>query len=235
MNKKVKALLLVLCALVFAAAGVFATLAYLNDTTKEVVNTVSVGDIQITMDEAEVSVDEYGEVSLTGDRTQENQYNLVPGMTYPKDPTIHVEGKSEPTYLFIHYRNDIADAEVKVDADASPEIGTIAEQMAANGWVLVQADADEDGVNDYTDLYVYNGNLCVDDKDYIVNNKNVASKENVLDVPIFAQFKVDPDLEQPDLGNYAGKTIQLKACAVQAYGLSMTEAAELADAELTLS
>lgn len=224
MSKKVKSLLLVLCAVIFAVAGVFATLAYLQDTTEEVVNTVSVGDIQITLDEKQVTIDEYGQVTTDGTRVQENQYNLVPGMTYPKDPTIHVEGQSEPAYLFIRYKNDIAGAEVAVSAD--PAIGTIAGQMETNGWELV------DG---YTDLYVYNGNLCVTDKDYIVNNKNVASKENVLDVPIFAQFKVNPDLEQPELGNYAGKTIQLKACAVQAYGLTMADAAAIADGKLALS
>lgn len=133
MNKTVKSLLLVLCALVLFASGIFATLAYLQDTTEEIAkNTFTIGDINITLDEA--TVNEYGEaVDAANNRTAlEQQYTVVAGETYVKDPTIHVAAGSEPAWLYAKVTNDIA-----------PLIDNI---EWVDGWTLV------DG---YTDLYVY--------------------------------------------------------------------------------
>ena len=75
------------------------------------------------MDEAKVT--EYGVVD-GATRVQENDYKLIPGHTYVKDPTIHVADKSEPCYLFIKVVNDIIDIE---------EAGkTVNEQILGNGW-----------------------------------------------------------------------------------------------------
>ncbi len=252
MNKKVKSLLLVLCAIVFFAAGIFATLAYLQDTTKEAINTISVGDVHITMDEARV--DEYGEqmykANADGTPTEEkadripnatdglvgNAYTLIPGEEYIKDPTIHIAAGKEPAYIFVKVLNPISSVEVDAeytDLEGNEAEGTIAEQMAAFGWVLV---------NEETGLYVY-GVKGDDDK---ITPTEVDTKDNsTKDLPVFQAFKVNEELDnevvEPDdgtkiaLDDYQSKTIQIRAYAIQARGVEFEKAKEMADAALVMT
>ena len=107
--KKSKAILMVVCAMLLVAASVMGTLAYLTSTAS-VTNTFSVGQVVITMDEAKV--DEYGKV-VTGEdaaRVDRNTYKLVPGHTYTKDPTIHVQPKSENCWVFAKIENGLGAA-----------------------------------------------------------------------------------------------------------------------------
>ena len=104
--KKSRAILMVVCAMLLVAASVMGTLAYLTSTAS-VENTFSVGKVAITMDEAKV--DEYGKV-VTGEnagRVDRNTYKLVPGHTYTKDPTIHVQPKSENCWVFVKIENGL--------------------------------------------------------------------------------------------------------------------------------
>ena len=103
MKKAKKVLLLVLCAVLLVGASVAGTVAYLT-ATDSVENTFTVGKVVISMDE--VPVDEYG-VPVAGGRVKENEYKLVPGHTYTKDPTIHVDALSEPCYLFVKIESGI--------------------------------------------------------------------------------------------------------------------------------
>lgn len=104
MKKAKKVLLLVLCAALLVGASVAGTLAYLTDSDNVVTNTFTIGKVVVTMDEA--PVDPYG-VPVAGDRRTENTYKLVPGHTYTKDPTIHVDDESEACYLFVKIENGI--------------------------------------------------------------------------------------------------------------------------------
>lgn len=104
--KKSRAILMVVCAMLLVAASVMGTLAYLTSQAS-VTNTFSVGKVAITMDEAKV--DEYGKV-VTGEnagRVDRNTYKLVPGHTYTKDPTIHVQPKSENCWVFVKIENGL--------------------------------------------------------------------------------------------------------------------------------
>ena len=93
MKKKILALCLVVALLATAIAG--ATLAYFTDTD-EVNNTFTVGNIEIKLDEAPVGDDGLAD---KGDRVQENEYHLYPGMTYDKDPMVTVIKGSEECYV----------------------------------------------------------------------------------------------------------------------------------------
>ena len=93
--KKSKAILMALCAVLLVAASVMGTLAYLT-STDEVVNTFSVGNVQIKLDEA--PVDANGE-KTTGERVKANTYKLLPGHTYDKDPMVTVLKGSESCYV----------------------------------------------------------------------------------------------------------------------------------------
>lgn len=98
MKKFRKVLALTLCAAALVGASVMGTMAYLTDND-EVTNTFTVGNVDITLDEAKVDKD--GK-AITGDgaeRVIENSYKLLPGHTYAKDPTVTVEKGSEKAYV----------------------------------------------------------------------------------------------------------------------------------------
>lgn len=127
-----KTLLLALCAILLVGATVMGTLAYLT-STQTVTNTFTVGKVAITLDEAKVDI---GGAPVPGaDRVTENDYKLIPGHSYTKDPAIHVSADSEECWLFVKVENGIADIEA---------FSPIAFQMALNGWMPVA-----DGSNIY--------------------------------------------------------------------------------------
>lgn len=97
MKKAKKVLLLVLCAALLVGASVAGTLAYLT-SQDQVVNTFTVGKVEIALDEADV--DENGQYVTNHDsRVKTNDYHLLPGLTYIKDPTVTVKQPSEKAYI----------------------------------------------------------------------------------------------------------------------------------------
>ena len=96
MKTKSKALLLTLCAVLLVAASVMGTMAYLT-STDTVENTFTVGNVKITLDEAKVNTD--GTLAAPAERVKANEYKLLPGHTYTKDPTVTVKAVSESSYV----------------------------------------------------------------------------------------------------------------------------------------
>lgn len=84
MKKKITAIFL--CVALVAIAIVGASLAYFTDT-KTATNTFTMGDMQIKLDETDVT-------NPTGDRVTSNTYNTYPGAVVTKDPTVHNTGKN---------------------------------------------------------------------------------------------------------------------------------------------
>ena len=128
-----KALLALVCAAALVFGSVFATYAYLTSEAS-VTNTFTVGKVEITLDETDV--DAYG-VKDGESRVIKNDYKLIPGKTYVKDPIVHVTAGSEKCYVFVKVADGIAAIE-----DAT----TIANQMTAKGWTEIK-----DGVYYYKD------------------------------------------------------------------------------------
>lgn len=109
MRRRTKALLLSFSAVLLVAASVLGTMAYLTDKDS-VVNTFTVGHVAIKLDEAKVNDngdpvkkdgDGYTKVDNPDDaeRVKENDYHLLPGHTYTKDPTVTVVKGSETSYI----------------------------------------------------------------------------------------------------------------------------------------
>ncbi len=145
MKTKIKALILALCAVLLVVTTIFATVAYLtsNDT---VTNTFTVGKVAITLDETDVDLTG---VKDSENRVKANEYKLIPGRSYTKDPVIHVSADSEDCYLFVKVINGIA----PIEADA-----TVAAQMAQNGW---RAVAGADNVYAFDNIAQKNDNIPV--------------------------------------------------------------------------
>jgi len=131
MKKKIlKVLAIVGCAAILIAGSIAGTFAYLTSLTGTVTNTFTAGNVKITLDEAKVTV--YGEKD--GDtRVQTNEYKLIPGHSYLKDPTIHVAADSEDCWLFVKVENGLSGIEATGDT-------TIASQLLAKGWTLVEGN-----------------------------------------------------------------------------------------------
>lgn len=133
--KKFKALLVVACALLLVAASVFGTMAYLT-STDTVTNTFTVGKVKITLDEAKVDLN--GTAVTPDERVKNNSYKLMPGHSYTKDPTVHVDAASEDSWIFVKVENGIAAFEA---ATSSEEGGykKIADQIVAKAGRLLMA------------------------------------------------------------------------------------------------
>lgn len=202
MKTKTKALALALCAVLLVVSTVFVTMAYLTSKTDVVTNTFTVGKVTITLDEADVDL--MG-VKDSDARVKANEYKLIPGHTYIKDPTIHVSEGSEDCYLFVTIKNDIANIEDSAN--------TIAAQMKNNGWKPVEGE---------------NGVYCYCDGDG--NKKVVEEKENKI---LFSEFTISGSVENKALTGYstsADKTqniIEIKAYAIQADGFESKTIAEI--------
>ena len=100
MKKAKNALLLALCAVLLVGATIAGTVAYLTSTTEVVKNTFTVGKVQILLDEKDVDGKKTStDKASADDRDLANEYHLLPGGTYGKDPTVHVHVDSEDAYV----------------------------------------------------------------------------------------------------------------------------------------
>ena len=128
MKKKfLKALVIVGCAILLVIATITCTVAYLT-SVKVVTNTFTVGNVTITLDETDVDL--YGKKD--GDaRVTKNEYKLIPGHEYVKDPTVTVLANSENCYVFVKVDNGIAAIE------AGDKIAT---QITTNGWTALDGN-----------------------------------------------------------------------------------------------
>lgn len=97
MKKTSKVLLMLICVVLLVVGSVLGTLAYLTDRST-VTNTFTVGNVDIKVDEEKVTEDGVP-TSEDDDRVEENNYHLIPGQTYVKDPTMTVIKGSEESYV----------------------------------------------------------------------------------------------------------------------------------------
>ena len=208
--KKFKNILLIAVAMLLVAViSVTATIAYLKSQTEIVTNTFTVGNVEITLDEADVDDSSSGK-----DRDTQNEYHLVPGRAYVKDPIVHVAANSEDAYLFV--KVVIADG-----FDALLDGDSITQQMTANGWVALDGHAG---------VYVYTGGQNGDSTDA---TKGVAVKAG-NDYKVFEGFKLKSEIgtaeeDDNELLTNAATPIEIRAYAIQAEGFTSAAAAYAAD------
>lgn len=203
-----KALMLILCAALLVSATVMGTLAYLTDDDA-VVNSFSVGNVTIELNEKDTDNDDYTADNVNVDgvtRDKANNYKLTPSQTIEKDPTVFVNTGSDNCYLFVKVENGIAAVETKETAK------TIAAQLTANGWVNV-AD----------NVYIYTKDNA---------KATVSAGESKV---VFTNFTVDGGADEAALAAAAQKNITVTAYAIQAAGFDDATPAQIweaLDAEL---
>lgn len=213
-----KALLLAFCAVLLVVSTVLATMAFLTDSDS-VQNTFTFGRVGISLDEADVN-DADGDGN-TEERVQANEYHLIPGREYTKDPTVHVDADSEDCWLFVKLENglkDIIDGKATVeDGDADDTVYTLEAQMEKNGWTLIDEGK---GVWAYELKASKSADVKVFDEFKLIDNADVADYVTLKD----------------DNGKViGGKTIDITAYAIQADGFdTYTDAWTAAPADWSL-
>ena len=198
-----KALLLTVCALVLVAATVFGTMAYLSDADK-VDNTFTVGKIDIKLDEAKTNEDGEpmkGNDVITSwddaDRVQGNEYHLVPGCVYHKDPVVWVQPNSEKSILYVTVDNQMAPVVEQKFLD---------DQIDKYGWdKLVDVNGDP---------------VLKDGKQVYFQFAPETDAETTLDYIVFSSIRVDMDADQKALEAVQDNHIIINAYAVQQAGWS---------------
>lgn len=180
-----------------AALSIAGTLAYLTDKG-EVTNTFTVGKLDIVLNEAKTDVN--GVADTEADRVYANQYKIMPGHTYAKDPTVFVQPSSEASYIFIAVKNELG----ALEATQSDAYDTIATQITKNGWTKVTDDLKTGTVADGYTVY-YKAQTATNDT-------------TTVKLDIFKTFKIaDKADEETNYGSFDGKIIVL-AYAVQQDG-----------------
>lgn len=226
MKKSGKKIISAIGVISIIAVASIGTIAYFTDSDTAT-NTFTVGSVHITLDEAKVN--EVGDPVDDTTRVYENEYHLLPGEEYVKDPMLHIEAGSANCYVYVTVGNQVSDIE-KSELEGN-SYRNIAGQMEDHGWKLLKNSSGEnvkiDREDPLTDLdvYVYVGNPVIE-TGYIVEKTNVQT-----DIQVFDKFVIDGDSvingktgdEKAPVGkyfieDYAGKKIVVNGYAVQAEG-----------------
>ena len=117
--KKIIVLILALSLIVGCAVG--ATIAWLADSTQNIANTFTVGNINIDLNESDADNDE---------NPDENDYKMVPGNVISKDPYVTVKNGSESCWLFI-----------TVEESTDPVLDNYIKYKIDTGWTALKADS----------------------------------------------------------------------------------------------
>lgn len=197
-SKLLKVLIISLCAVVLVTGSVLGTLAYLTDT-QEVVNTFTVGDVDIDVDEAPVNPD--GTVIPDEDRVEGNDYHLIPGQTYTKDPTMTVKAGSEDSYVRMMVTiNCMSELKVIFGEDFLPH--EYIEGKDSSIWVYNSTT--DNGDNTVT--YEFRYHTTVDAYE---------STEDIVLEPLFTSFTVPGEVTGEQLATIADLEIRVEGHAIQ--------------------
>ncbi len=120
--------------------GIGGTLAWLLDTTDPVTNTFTVGKVDIDLEEHRYDPDDQNKVTTTVDN--ENDYPLIPGTSYGKDPKVTVTADSEDCYLFIRVQ-EINNPGSYLDYEYNWDLGT---EEKTDDWTPMKANQNGDMV-----------------------------------------------------------------------------------------
>ena len=188
-KKLLKALGVVLAAVALVVVSVLGTMAWLTDT-KTVKNTITVGNVEITLTEPNAPEDGKYE-------------NLIPGLTYEKDPTIAVTSTSANCYLRAKVEINLAD---KWD-------GTFANSITlGDGWEIYGAPVAGSAQN----TLVYEIRYVGTSEDA---GADIVTKTTELD-PIFTHFTVPGTWTNDTVSAQTPATITVEAHAIQADGFA---------------
>ena len=203
-----KAMLMTLCAIILVVATVFGTMAYLT-SDDEVVNTFTVGNVAIKLDEAEANPD--GSLVEGAARVKKNSYKLLPGHTYNKDPMVTLLAGSEESYVKMTVTFSKASALDAIFAPTGADLTSIFNGYDSKNWIY------KDNTKDTT----------ADTRTYEFWYKAAvgAPEADVALDALFDSITVPSSINKDQLKTIEGMTITVNAYAIQADGFANADAA----------
>lgn len=212
-----KAMLMTLCAIILVVATVFGTMAYLT-STDEVNNTFTVGNVAIKLDEAKVDIN--GSPVEGAARVKANEYKLMPGHTYTKDPTIHVDAASEDCFIRAKVTLTNAKEWIAIATKyADNKVENIIKGTDDNIWWVSQPAVDETA-NTVTYTFVYKNESHTDEL-----GKRIWTSTDSKDLVLFNEIAIPGGLTNDELAAVGSSKITVVAEAIQADGFANADAA----------
>lgn len=208
MKARSKALLLALCAVLLVAATIFGTMAYLT-STDTVTNTFTVGKVAIKLDEAKANPD--GSLVANADRVKANEYKLLPGHTYNKDPMVTVLGGSESSYVKMTVTFSKANALDAIFAPDGANLLKIFKGYDATNW-LAKGNTKDETANTRTYEFWYKEAVAAPNGDVALD-------------ALFDSITVPGEITGAQLATIVDMTITVNAYAIQADGFADADAA----------
>ena len=196
---KKKSILMMLFTIFFLLISIGFTVAYLTDEEKAL-NVYTIGKVSISLNETDV--DELGVPIENAKRVYDNQYHLMPGYTYVKDPTVTVNAGSSDSYVRLLVTiNAIEELNEIFDGEFSPK--TLVSGWDSEKWIYTDVYDDGDNSNTYEFRYYK-----------VVNGLD---GENKLE-PLFNSFIVPGDLTKEELAMLKDLNITIIGQAIQNAG-----------------
>lgn len=208
-----RSLILILSIVLALSASTLGTLAYLSDEDS-VVNTLTVGNVEIKVDEAAVDVN--GERIQGAERRDNNTYHLIPGTTYTKDPTLTVIKGSSESYVRMLVTLDKY-SEIKAIESLGEEGFTLEDLVSGIDSTIWKCEANpvvDELTNTITFEYRYHE--AVDASD--------AENDRMLEA-LFTSFAIPSEVTNDELQSIDGMEITVRGHAIQASGFTSADAA----------
>ena len=191
-----------------AVASVLGTLAYLT-STDTVKNTFTVGKVNITLDEAEVDMN--GVAVTPAKRVKKNEYKLMPGHTYTKDPMVTVLAGSEPSYIKMTVTFSKANELDAIFAPTGADLTSIFKGYDSANWIA-KGNTKDAAANTRTYEFWYKETV------------GAPTADVALDA-LFDSITIPGEITQAQLETIKDMTITVTAYAIQADGFANADAA----------
>ena len=207
-NMKKKLLIMSVAMVLVCAFAVGMTIAYLTSTDR-VVNTFTVGNVQIKLDEAKVNLD--GTPMQDADRVKANSYKLIPGHTYTKDPTVTVLSGSESSYIKMTVTFSKSRELDAIFAPTGADLTSIFKGYDSTNWIC-KGNTEDASANTRTYEFWYKETVAAPTADVALD-------------ALFDSITVPGTINNAQLRTIEGMTITVNAYAIQADGFQTPEAA----------
>lgn len=203
-----KMLMAVVAIVLIVVVSVSATFAYLT-ADDSVENTFTVGKVEITLDEADVNTD--GSPVEGAERVKENDYKLLPGHTYIKDPMVTVKEGSEASYIKMTVTFSKAGALDAIFAPTGADLTSIFDGYDPASWIY-KGNTEDATKDTRTYEFWYKDAVGAPDADVALE-------------ALFDSITVPGTITKEQLATIEGMTITVNAYAIQADGFDDAEAA----------
>ena len=183
-------------------------MAYLT-SNDEVVNTFTVGSVNIKLDEAKANPD--GSLVANADRVKANSYKLIPGHTYNKDPMVTVLKGSESSYIKMTVTFSKANELDAIFAPDGSDLTSIFTGYNAANWIA-KGNTEDTTANTRTYEFWYKETVAAPTADVALD-------------ALFDSITVPGTITNTQLATIEGMTITVNAYAIQADGFATADAA----------